>query len=816
MILGDELWRKVAPFINDADNALGDYIERLHETNAIMSDTQIQQGLIINENMLRMQDGLTGISNTLIQYLQPAFIIISEVGAAAFESIAIAIHGGEEAGGLGVIPAVVIMENAFNGFWTRLSPNARTAVASFALEVVIGLNSLGEKTASVARQIEVAFKKAFNAVGPHAADVMNSIAQMYNVWAQLTGADTIDAAFNFTPVAESSTITWTPIGIAGPIGGALIAAGQEDRLQYALDQIAGIQGRNLGVRAAHRANLLRHTDRLDETDPLQYTPYNWQYASGQEPHVGTRRDLEALDAARVGEALMRIQRSGFGAGHVRNAANLARSNLAARMGLAAVVSTNPIGSESKAMERLLNRIGRHAPDLPGLEKIISRVGRWAPIVGWAAEFAAAADPVQAHAQYNLGMPEAQMLALFDADFLGRGQQQAQPWRMPMGYTYSAQTGRFGYSGMPYFNLAHHLGAPQRRSDARDAAWGAEGLPLLRTFGGDANAVRRFLASNALYARLNRPQSQWSYQDWAAHFNLIDASGQNIQSYRPPVPTEGGGLSPYDFHARLGGVTGTRQNYLARIRAFQARRGIIDPWQTSIFPGAIGLGADRFIRGGYVSPTQRLLQARLLTGAPGYDGGNIFGQGILGPSGNYVPPERRGGGAGTNAQDEYDRTYKDNLRRQEAFIALERDVYVRAGGYRDLARAWRNAPAADQSEIDDNYLKAAQLERRAEDEIQREEERKARAAERAAREATGSSSARTASSASASSRSFTATSAPSGGVVSGGLSGAGGGITYVVNIENAYGATQAQWIDIIEIATEAAARRGTLDLTGATI
>ena len=145
IILGGDLWQRMASL---AGESIDEQVEKLREMNTIMSDSQIEQGLIFEANTNRMQSAMTGIGNTITEFLYPHFVTLSNVGAAAFEAIAVAIYGGGEEGegGLGVLPAVTIMENAFVGFFTRLSPNARNAVALFAVEVINGLNTWGRRS----------------------------------------------------------------------------------------------------------------------------------------------------------------------------------------------------------------------------------------------------------------------------------------------------------------------------------------------------------------------------------------------------------------------------------------------------------------------------------------------------------------------------------------------------------------------------------------------------------------------------------------------------------------------------------------------
>ena len=168
----------------------------------------------------------------------------------------------------------------------------------------------------------------------------------------------------------------------------------------------------------------------------------------------------------------------------------------------------------------------------------------------------------------------------------------------------------------------------------------------------------------------------------------------------------------------------------------------------------------------------------------------------------MPPERtRGGGGGRSAAEEEARAYKEDLRRQESFIALERDAGTQAAGYRELARAWRSAPFADESERQDNYLKAAQLERKADDVLQREAQRQASAARRAAGSSGGSSR--------SSSRSTPSVRYVPGGV--GGIGGGGqiqvtsGGQVFVFNIGNLLAGPREvvkDWIiDIVDEAEE---------------
>ena len=227
IILGGDLWQRMASL---AGESIDEQVEKLREMNTIMSDSQIEQGLIFEANTNRMQSALTGISNTITQFLYPHFNILSDVGASAMQAIATAIYGGGEEGegGLGVLPALQIMDKAFNEFWMNLSPNARTAAAGFAASFITGLNQLGPKVVDIARGVEKAFKTGLNAVLPHVQNLVNAMITGLNLLDRLGGGPGNEAHIQFEQLSLVSDIgDWQDVNLPVQVVAALQVAHED-------------------------------------------------------------------------------------------------------------------------------------------------------------------------------------------------------------------------------------------------------------------------------------------------------------------------------------------------------------------------------------------------------------------------------------------------------------------------------------------------------------------------------------------------------------------------------------------------------------
>ena len=79
-----------------------------------------------------------------------------------------------------------------------------------------------------------------------------------------------------------------------------------------------------------------------------------------------------------------------------------------------------------------------------------------------------------------------------------------------------------------------------------------------------------------------PYTDFRLANWMRTFRNIDAA--YVYPTSPTAATGGGAGGSGGGGIFPGGTDASSWNYLARIREFQARRGIIDPYQTSIFPG----------------------------------------------------------------------------------------------------------------------------------------------------------------------------------------------------------------------------------------
>ena len=316
--------------------------------------------------------------------------------------------------------------------------------------------------------------------------------------------------------------------------------------------------------------------------------------------------------------------------------------------------------------------------------------------------------------------------------------------------------------------------------------------MLRTFGGDANEVRRYLDSLTLYQNMRVPGIDASYQRWADYFLATDPGRIAEMQVNQPTPS---GRTPTTLQDLMTG-TGAGQR---RAIASTERYGFESMFNTLFSPIERRRLAHRGSAHRFLPADQRV--------ADQYGFESLYGTGALFDDYYRAALTNRGsrvqrtsgGGGGRSAAAEEARAYKEDLRRQESYVALERDAGTQAAGYRDLARQWRAAPFTDESERQDNYLKAAQLDRKADDVLQREAQRQSSAASRVAGSSGGS----------ASSRSVPSVRyVPGGG---GGIGGGGqiqvtsGGQVFVFNIGNLLAGPREvvkDWIiDIVDEAEE---------------